>query len=94
MEAILEFIKTMGVTQWAGVALIAAAAWFGRGYIASLFGSKATTTKTKQPDVSAEQAFQAVNTLIDHFQQVKCEPGLAAAREAGRHLFDQPGEHA
>lgn len=51
-----------------------------------------TTTYPEQPpaEPTEVQAFQAVHLLIDHFSATGCEGGLAAAREAGRHLFDAP----
>lgn len=34
-----------------------------------------------------EDAYRAVRTLVVFFDREKCQDGLAAAREAGRHLF-------
>lgn len=94
MEQVIEFVKSMSLSQWAGVALLAAAAWFGRGHIASAFSYVRGQVAPPKPDDSADEAFHAVNTLIAHFERTKCTAGLAAAREAGKHLFDQPGEHS
>lgn len=34
-----------------------------------------------------EDAYRAAKTLIAYFEREKCQAGLQAAREAGRHLF-------
>lgn len=54
---------------------------------------KGRVIPAESPD-TADDAFHAAKVLIAHYETMGCQEGLKAAREAGRHLFDAPGEHA
>lgn len=59
-------------------------AWLGKFKLPTWGGGKAK--------IDPSGAFAAVQVLIAHYEASGCAAGLAAAREAGKHLFDAPGE--
>lgn len=96
MNQIIPLLQSLEVTQWAGIALLGLLAYLNRDAVkpllAKLRGVVTTATGTDaKPDRSTE-AFEAVKVLLAHFEATKCEAGAKAAREAGSHLFDKPGE--
>lgn len=83
-------------TNQIGLCIVAALAflwgvydWGGFNWLASL---KLPTWGGGKAKADPSGAFAAVQTLIDHYEASGCAAGLAAAREAGKHLFDPPGE--
>lgn len=98
MTQLITLLQSLEPAQWGGVAILGLLAWMNRDAVKPLLtklrGMFAKTTGTgtdAKPDRSAE-AFEAVKVLLAHFEATKCEAGAKAAREAGSHLFDKPGE--
>ena len=99
METITTLVGSLTPLKWAAIAFLALLAWRNKDLLAPVtawlkgFRPSITTTPADAKP-TAEDAFHAVNVLLAHFAELKCDAGLAATREAGRHLFDSPGEHA
>jgi O-methyltransferase involved in polyketide biosynthesis len=97
VNQIITLLQSLEVTQWAGVALLGLLAYLNRDAVKPLVVklqkafAKGTGATDAKPDRSTE-AFEAVKVLLAHFEATKCEAGAKAAREAGSHLFDKPGE--
>lgn len=66
MQQILDLARSLDWTQWAGIALIAWAAWMSRGKLVSGFSwlrSKTTTTTTTTPDTAFDDSFKALDVI-------------------------------